>query len=485
MALLFAVLFVIASVSCTNPENVNSDEANSPDNSAATDSGSDTEESAKLELPELDYEGETITIFGDEYIMQQYLPMYFDEEGSEVVREAAYRRNSLVEEKLNVKIEFVGNEKSGSAPLINSVLAQDGAYNTATAMNSNITPAIIAGAMLDLNNVSYINIEKPWYLSYVNKEMNMLGSQFTVCGYFDMATFARTCVFFFSTQLAIDNSLGNLYELVNDNTWTYDKMLELAEQCYSDLDGDGVMTPVDCFGATGGFNMNSLLITTTGYRFTTKTDTSAKATGVTDLLVNFNEKLIKLSNADFYYNCYPQGGENNFDGGAQVFTENRSLFFIQDISYSERFAKNMDDYGILPAPKYSESQKDYTCFCRPALTGIPTDCPDANRSGAVIEALNYYSMDTVRPAYCETALSVKYAKSEEAGKIVNMIFQNVACDFVQAWYTSLDITPPLHNSVGYMENYSSWFKSIETKFNTKMDEIFDKVLEIQDIQGIS
>ena len=141
----------------------------------------------------------------------------------------------------------------------------------------------------------------------------------------------------------------------------------------------------------------------------------------------------------------------------------------------------MDDYGILPLPKYNQEQEFYASFCRPAMSGITISSSDPDASAAVLEALNYYSRDTVVPAYMEKALSRKYVNNENASQIISEVFRNVCCDFVQSWYMVINITPALHNSVGSQENYASWFASIENSFNAQMVDVFDKIRNIQSV----
>ena len=131
----------------------------------------------------------------------------------------------------------------------------------------------------------------------------MLGSLYVACGNYDMATFARTCVTFFSTKIAEEKNLGDLYSLYYNNEWTYDKLSTLAEAAMTDLNGDSQMQQNDDqFGLVGIKPLNGMLITATGYRFTQKTDDGAVATGVTEALIDFNDKLLEITSSPYYIN---------------------------------------------------------------------------------------------------------------------------------------------------------------------------------------
>jgi len=154
------------------------------------------------------------------------------------------------------------------------------------------TQAIAAGTVIDLSEEMYIDLEKPYYLRFINEEMNILNRQYTVTGYFDMETLGRTSAVFFSSKLASDYNVGDLYEMVDNNEWTFDKMMSVASESYSDIDGDGVMTDKDQYGLCGAFNMNAMLIMSTGYRYTEKLpDGTRQLTCITDTLLGMNEML--------------------------------------------------------------------------------------------------------------------------------------------------------------------------------------------------
>ena len=151
------------------------------------------------------------------------------------------------------------------------------------------------------------------------------------------------------------------------------------------------------------------------------------------------------------------------------------LFFLQDISYTQRFSADMDDYGILPIPKYTASQEAYMSYCRPSISVIPADVKDPEFSSVILEALQHESQSSLLPVYCDVALSYRYASSKEAAEMLQLIFSNTACDFAQIWYPAINVRPNLHNSIGITENYASYFAGVEQTFNTNLEILMDQI----------
>ncbi len=428
-------------------------------------------------LPDKDYGGLSVVIFAEDHLtVGEYAEFYLtDDEAVSTVSEAQRERTRRVEERLGVKIS-VSEPVSGQTmePFNNSVAADAKEYALASGITSFMNESVMHGYFYDLmNDLRYIDLEQSWYPGYLNAEMEIMGRQFIACGAYDMATFSRTSAVFFSTELAEDYNMGDLYGLVEKNEWTYDTLFGIASKSANDVNGDGAWDEADQYGLCGGYNMNSMLITTTGYRFTTvDEDGVRRPTGVTETLLKFNDMLLDAYESNWYYNCQPYGGKNHFNDIAKPkFIENMYLFFLQDVSWSKNFSASMSDYGILPIPKLTPDQKDYVSYCRPAGTGVPIDADDPECASAVLEAMNWESSRTILPAYMTKALSSRYASSPEASRMMEIIFSNVACDFAQNWYASIGVSPNLHNSVGVNRNYVSYYNGIKEQITARLAEI--------------
>lgn len=481
---LFLAAAAVTTAGCQkgpNPAPAPGSDSSAPEDSAVT-TPTETELPEET-LPEKNYDGADFTVFAEGYLTQDYAGFYLaDEAVGETVNDAAFDRNSAVEDRYNIKLHYTPDIKRNDFSIFKqSVTAGDKEYDLVSGIAAFLTELVTPGCLEDINTVSEVDLSRSYYFQYINDEMSMLGRQYIVCGNFDMATILRTSVVFFSTEIATDNSLGDFYSFVEKNEWTYDKMLSLASQIYADLDGDNAVSTGDQFGLCGGFNMNSMLITATGYHFTTLDEKGYRhPTGYNDLLINFNKLLYDTYNQPWYYNCYPYGGKNAFNTeGKPGFIANRYLFFLQDISYAKDFASEMGDYGILPIPKYEATQKDYYSYCRPTATAIPTVVKDQERSALVLEALNLESKKIMMPAYYNVALSSRYAASKEASQVLDTIFANVTCDFTQLWYKALALTPSLHSSVGISENYVSLYESLAPKFEQTLSDLFDSVAKLE------
>ena len=101
---------------------------------------------------------------------------------------------------------------------------------------------------------------------------------------------------------------------------------------------------------------------------------------------------------------------------------------------TDQFINMQDKYGVIPMPKYDETQDKYYTFLHDQFTSIGITSVHANDDetvqmlGAVLEAMALESYKTVAPAYYEVALKGRYLDDPESWRMLDMIYENVKVD---------------------------------------------------------
>lgn len=206
-----------------------------------------------------------------------------------------------------------------------------------------------------------------------------------------------------------------------------DKMFELSTGVYQDLDGDGVKSEGDQFGM-----------------YTTKlhSDAFLWGSGTTVLINKGQEGLVYNENfysertqnllesvCSFLYNTN-DGYMITSSATLGAFAEGRALFYFDRARMATRDqvkgAEDLD-YGIVPIPKYDETQDTYSCIMGNPFTlyAIPIDNDESEMAAAVMECMASESYRTVTPALFETALKVKYSKDEVSSQMLDIARDSV------------------------------------------------------------
>lgn len=114
-----------------------------------------------------------------------------------------------------------------------------------------------------------------------------------------------------------------------------------------------------------------------------------------------------------------------------TFNEGRALYYISPITSLAQLRDMEDELGILSLPKHDESQDRYyntLQYNNATVYTVPMSVTDLNRTGMILEALAYQSVDTLTPAYYEITLKRKYSNDEESSSMLDLIFDTRIVD---------------------------------------------------------
>ena len=95
-----------------------------------------------------------------------------------------------------------------------------------------------------------------------------------------------------------------------------------------------------------------------------------------------------------------------------------------------------DEYGVLPLPKFDETQKDYIATAQEwcaTMVMVPVNCPDTERTSIILDAMSSAAMNTITPAYYDVVLRGKLTRDTESAAMLDLIFDSRTFDVVYAF----------------------------------------------------
>lgn len=235
-----------------------------------------------------------------------------------------------------------------------------------------------------------------------------------------------------------------MYDVVNKGEWTIDKMVELSENVYSDLNGDSTRDASDQYGISVrqhlvfdsffiSSNLHSLEKDANGTLMVSDELTSEKTHDLVSKVVSiFHEST---------YAAYPTviAGWSN-----AAFADGRALFIIDlsNVTSSAEFADTTVTYGVLPTPKYDTEQKDHiTCLeFGFSMYSVPITVSDQTRDmvGAMLECMASEAYRGVTPAVFETAMKLKYSSGSDDAVMYDIIRDGISFDTGRIFCEPLD-----------------------------------------------
>ena len=401
----------------------------------------------KSSLPVLDYKGEDVNLLVWEDVERPEFEVLESETGLDIVKDAIYERNMKVESILNVNL--VWTEQVGDSNDLKAFVSyvqnchSSGVYYDIIATYSRTAASLSANSLLtDLNTVedSYLDFDKPWWPETMLETCSIKDSLFFISGDISTNLLHFMYAIYYNMDMLKNLGLEDPVAMVDNKTWTIDKLIEMSTDLYQDADQTGGASDDDIFGFTSnyyhleafysGSGMKLLEPATDGKVLKISDDyTSQKTVDLVDKLASW------FAQGDTYVN--PAGGSLKND---LVFAEGRALFtqnrvYIADAQYGGGKLRNADwEYGILPNPLYDENQEDYiTLLGNPfTLWCIMDNAADPSMSTAVIECMASEAYRKTTPALFENNMKYRYtpdvANKGDSTRMFDIIHDNISFD---------------------------------------------------------
>lgn len=250
-----------------------------------------------------------------------------------------------------------------------------------------------AGILSNLRSLPYVNLDAPYYNQSVTSASVAGNGVYAVSGVASFNPAHLSCVYF--NRGMVEQFVGeDLYALVNDGKWTWDKFAEFAKTVDSvdSIHGHGSTFELYDFIDVAASSQGIPYISNTEGVVPTVTYLATPASSNAKEIVSNLRSLL-----------YSDGSFVKTKGSAlrDIFTEDKLMFMTDGVYAAELMADSVADWGMLPLPKFDEAQKEYIS---PMLDESPVFCvlkntPKYETSGLILEALNIASYEYVTESY--------------------------------------------------------------------------------------
>ncbi|MDD4773000.1 MAG: hypothetical protein PHZ09_05275 [Eubacteriales bacterium] len=390
------------------------------------DTGSDTVFSETTDVPDLTWDGASVTFIlrttPNDWSADDVLAEVQD---GTPINDAVYLRNLYIEENYNLKIEGFNApvDQSVYKPVTNSILANDKAFDVITSYAYDCAKFALEGHILEFGQLKYTDLTKSWWNPLLNETLAIGQKQYYATGDISRVDNLGIRCFFFNKDLAANLSLDSPYDHVKNNTWTIDTMFSMSKQGLTDLDGDGKYGEDDCYGIQAQTSLGIVMAYGCGVNVTRNDPAGVPYLAVTDeaaITKMFRVQEIINTDSLVYYS-------NDWTNTQNRFTKNQALFQAEVLLLIEALRASEVDIGIIPAPKYDQTQEHYQhlldAWCL-NLYSVPVTAENTDLTGFVLEAMAARSADTLTPAFYDICLQGKYVRDEESSAMLDIIFSS-------------------------------------------------------------
>lgn len=385
------------------------------------------------------------------------------------INDAIYARDLRVQDQLGVEIIWSstpgkkGNLKEYKQHVENNIDSLN-----IIAAHSMVMGAVAAdGLCRNLNDAKYFNWDQPWWPSALIEGATINDVMYFCSGDISNNTLLAMEAMFYNKNL----TETNLYAYVDSKEWTIDKMIQESENYYDDSTGtkQGDKDDGDTYGFATYSGMINAMFVGMGIRITDSSSGSLKLsdTYVSEKTEGILEKLNGLfhTDNDWYY-------AENFAKSANIFKENRSLFYMASVRLALNTIADASDlkYGVLPTPMYDNKQTSYHTLSANtySLYGVAKTVDDdtLDMCSALLELLAYDSYKNVTPIVFEATLKSRYSDDDNDSRMFDILRETLITEIGLIYSDDINGGFPSKGLFTLVDNdISNWLTFVQGKLD--------------------
>ncbi|MBR6808575.1 MAG: hypothetical protein IKM46_09420 [Clostridia bacterium] len=386
-----------------------------------------------------DCAGKTFTWCGNQW---QYPEK--EEETGDIRNDALYFRQREIEEKFGITWNNVVTVHDGITEnysvydyVMADVMSGNGAYNACYGTTIQVVqPLLVKNTLYDVSNYDIIDFDREWWPKHIEDNYSINGSMYFLNGPIVTTYYEDTYCFAFNKQIVLDYGIENLYDLVYNDEWTFDKMFEVASVIPQNENGAGAYR----FGNPSGLAaMYAHGITLTSYD---ETGSPYIETAIPKELYDLSEKLCSIyaddsvsANIKYRWGTKRESVEKKygFENFNEMFERGDFLFYNLTTGDAAELRKYKVEFGILPMPKGDKNQENYissTDNWGTVNVFVPKSNKDHEFTDLMIEVLAALGRKYIKPAYYDKLLKYRSMYDHDSRDMIDIIFESKIYDLV-------------------------------------------------------
>lgn len=387
----------------------------------------------KDDLPERKFGGKVFRVLIQEGGSDDFYTE--DHEINESVHDAVFTRNNNVKERFGIDFDIIVDDyTSVNNRIKNSVKSGSDEYDLCFVHMVSGASLAQDNDVLPFEKLPYVDLSKPWWDKAIKNGFSIRNNLMMINGDISPFSFSITSCMYFNKTMFDRLDLEYPYQLVRDGLWTLDRLYELTKGVTADKDGDGEISPKsvsDVYGLSSWYldvpysfyyAAGGMLVSKDGDDVPFYDPQLERDSGIYSKIYD-----VIIKNNAFYATDM-----GNYDNVTKLFTDGRALFLDSTLNASGSMREMDDEFGIVPVPKYDESQTEYKSFVNGAssMVCVPSTVRSSNREyvSMIIEGIASESYRVVTPALKETYLKRKVTRDSESADMIDYVVRNRVFD---------------------------------------------------------
>lgn len=348
------------------------------------------------------------------------------EDAPDIVSKAVADRNLAVEKKYNISIVSAkGDEASVFADI--SASMKSGLYYADMLLlpQNSIASLATSGLTYNLRSMPKLDLTSPFFNQSAVESASAGYMIFGTAGEATYSPFSLSAVYFSHEKLD-ELGLEYPYRLAKSGEWTWDKLNEYIVAVSGTFNSLALGAHGD-YGIDSAFaSMGGKFISAGAMKYPT---VAIDIEGVQPLL----DKL-----CDAFQNPFVIAGENS---GIPAFSQ--CAFMIDSLGSMSELKDSDFSWGIVPLPKFDESQESYTSLASPSsyFFCVPANVSADSRVSLVLQSFFAASYKSITASLCDHAM-MSMLRDNESSNMLELITENIVYDFSYTVGNLYSAVPP-------------------------------------------
>ncbi len=368
-----------------------------------------------------------------------------DGETGDVEKDAFYFRSRDIEDKFGLDwTDYIPEQVEGAGHAVVDAVNQDVLAGSQAYDAGYGTPVAVAGplfrndSLADASDYTVVDFEREWWPTSLLDTYHINGAIYFLNGPIVSSNYVDTHCVVFNKQVAEDYGIEDLYELVRNDEWTYDKMFEVAQAvpenssgagAYRYMQPHGIATIIACGHELTSYDENGapFIADALPVELSNMADKFSVIFGDDTQTVHVKGVANQASAEDFLEKY------DGYEGMSEMFDDDKALFNFVTTGDAAELRKLEVDFGILPLPKGSADQEDFISYVEPWSAYnvfVPRTTKDPAVTDVVLEAMAALGERYIKPALYDTILKGRSVKDFESKDMLDIIFSTKKYDII-------------------------------------------------------
>ena len=369
-----------------------------------------------------------------------WFEMYANETGSQTgdaISDALYTREIYIEDLYNCNVTLKKDSKADEKVRLNASSDEHIADALYTTGKLTLTLAK-TGTLRNVLDIPELRLSNSYWDQNIQKEYRIGKALYCLEGDINIRDDLRTMQVTINKTLyekyGLNETYGDIYKLVTDYEWTFDKMVEMTKDRYEDPDDNG-QSMQDTYGVLMETTAPYYFFLGSGIRPVVTVDNVLVSCLEDPLILEAADKAISILDNNAY--CMINSGSikgvtDTWPDAITIFKNDQTLFRSSALSSVNGYIDMTSEYGILPIPMMFDTNERYYCWVS-SSNHYPLSIPyngveDISKTAIIIEAMAYYSkylkQDNYNEAFYERLADFRLGQTPEDVEMLDIIFES-------------------------------------------------------------